>query len=52
LRFWDASTGKDRVFASLGAVGVDGISVSPDGREVLLAVGAYSGDLMMIDNFR
>ena len=53
LHFWDASTGKDRVCRPVdGRRGVDGISVSPDGLEVLLASGAYRGDLMMIDNFR
>jgi len=52
LRFWDATTGQDRLVAKLKADWIGGLSVSPDGQSILYGSGSSTSDLMMIENFR
>jgi Tol biopolymer transport system component len=54
LHHWDARTGQDRQLATLdtGTQVALGLSVSPDGRNILYTHDTTSQDLMMIDHFR
>jgi serine/threonine protein kinase len=51
LRYWDATTGRDRPVATLDAEWIGGLSVSPDGQSIVFGRGTSSSDLIMIENF-
>jgi Tol biopolymer transport system component/tRNA A-37 threonylcarbamoyl transferase component Bud32 len=52
VRYWDATTGQDRVVATLEADGTSGLSVSSDGESLVYVGYSLASDLMMIENFR
>jgi len=54
LRLWEARTGQDQLLTTLdtGPFEPFGLSVSPDGQDVLFTRGVLNRDLMMIENFR
>jgi dipeptidyl aminopeptidase/acylaminoacyl peptidase len=49
---WETATGKDKSVAQLEADQIEGLSVSPDGRDLLYGAYRATSDLMMIENFR
>jgi serine/threonine protein kinase len=55
LRYWDATTGRDRKIGALNLepdAGILGLSASPDGTSLLYALASSRSELMMIENFR
>jgi Tol biopolymer transport system component len=52
MRSWDATTGQDRLVATLTAHVINGLSVSPDGKRLLFTGGSGAANLMMIEDFR
>ena len=52
LHLLDPETGRDRAIGAFESQWTGGLSVSPDGRSVIYSSGAFSTDLMMIENFR
>jgi dipeptidyl aminopeptidase/acylaminoacyl peptidase len=52
LRSWNARSGADRPWGSVDADGIDGLSVSPDGRSVLFGRARELSSLAMIEGFR
>ena len=52
LRAWDARNGRDTPLVTADADGIQGLSVSPDGRSIVYGRVREISSLMMIENFR
>jgi Tol biopolymer transport system component len=50
--YWDAATGRDRPVEGIEPDSINGMSVSPDGRNIVYGRNRPASDLMMIENFR
>jgi Tol biopolymer transport system component len=52
LRYRDDATGRERSAATLETDGIEGLSVSPDGRTLVYGRSKATSDILMIENFR